>query len=425
MPVPLWAASQDSIEAVQQAYVSYYGRPGDYAGVQWWADQLDANGGQLGAIINDFGTSSEYQARFGNLTTEQLVSNLYQQMFGRSAEQAGLDYWVGEINSGARTLGAVALEIGYGAQNDDLSTLSNRTGVAIALTDEINAAAKSYEFDQIASARDLLMTVTSNTDVSSFISSSAFENLIAAFPSSNNGGGSGNGTLITAEQLAVLAQTGVWRSYFDLHFSGQQVIDMGSNSITTELEGHIEGANVISMKVGNTTIETDSCDAAVSEVQTKDEWVNEINMNESEEAFGCSSFDIKYYEVSSSHIRMEYSCGLVSAGTVDMRKVSDGTGFNFGSLTFDSNAHNDLSTGSGVCGDRMYVNSTSTLLGQTTTVKNSTISVRAPYGNSIVHFEFMLSGHLQRFFFGGAGRCRKNSICADNLCGVWGIGQRS
>ena len=128
MPVPLWAASQDSIEAVQQAYVSYYGRPGDYAGVQWWADQLDANGGQLGAIINDFGTSSEYQARFGNLTTEQLVSNLYQQMFGRSAEQAGLDYWVGEINSGARTLGAVALEIGYGAQNDDWSTLSNRTG---------------------------------------------------------------------------------------------------------------------------------------------------------------------------------------------------------------------------------------------------------------------------------------------------------
>ena len=44
-------------------YVAYYGRPGDPGSVDFWAEQLDAVGGNLNAIIDAFGNSQEYNDR--------------------------------------------------------------------------------------------------------------------------------------------------------------------------------------------------------------------------------------------------------------------------------------------------------------------------------------------------------------------------
>lgn len=50
-------ATQESLDLVQYAYIAFYGRPADKAGQEWWAEQLDANGGDLSAIIDAFSTS--------------------------------------------------------------------------------------------------------------------------------------------------------------------------------------------------------------------------------------------------------------------------------------------------------------------------------------------------------------------------------
>ena len=70
---------------IQKIYIAYYGRPADPEGQQFWADQLEASGGDLSAIIDVFGDSDEFQDVYGELSIVELVNNLFQQLFGRDA----------------------------------------------------------------------------------------------------------------------------------------------------------------------------------------------------------------------------------------------------------------------------------------------------------------------------------------------------
>lgn len=153
------ATTVSSEDQVHQVYVSYYGRPGDAAGVDYWAGELDKSGGDLTAIIRAFGTSPEYDERFGSLSTEALINNLYQQMFSRDAESAGLAWWTQQIESGATTLQQAAIDIAAGAQNEDYSTLKNRTAVAKRITNTINTLGLRYQSTEIDRVKSFLQTV--------------------------------------------------------------------------------------------------------------------------------------------------------------------------------------------------------------------------------------------------------------------------
>lgn len=121
----------DAQEATMlQAYVAYYGRPADPGGLYYWAGRLAESGGNLDALIDAFGTSPEFVDRYGSLDNTALVTNLYQQIFGRAPDQAGLEYYASELTAGNKSLGAIALDIANGAQNEDKLTLDNRTLVA-------------------------------------------------------------------------------------------------------------------------------------------------------------------------------------------------------------------------------------------------------------------------------------------------------
>jgi len=121
-------ASDTALQQAQLLYVAYYGRPGDPAGLRYWADRIESEG--VGKILNAFGTSREYDARFGELSPADLVNNLYQQLFSRSAEPAGRDYYVGLLESGDKTLAEIAYEVASGAQNDDSTALDHKLAVA-------------------------------------------------------------------------------------------------------------------------------------------------------------------------------------------------------------------------------------------------------------------------------------------------------
>ncbi|WP_198343240.1 peptidoglycan DD-metalloendopeptidase family protein [Oleiphilus messinensis] len=163
---------------VQELYVAYYGRPGDYAGVNWWATELDNSAQGLVDIINTFGTSEEYEKRFGSLNTDELITNLYQQMFGREAEAAGLAWWTDEIESGRVTLAEAAMVIADGAQNEDLSILNNRTIVAIRITDGIEAQNKRYIFEDIEAAKVFIQGIDGELDPYAFDINSLLDTLV-------------------------------------------------------------------------------------------------------------------------------------------------------------------------------------------------------------------------------------------------------
>lgn len=115
-----------SEERVLEAYLAFYGRPADPGGLAFWSEYLENQGGNINSIIDAFGKSSEFQERFGSLDNTQLVSNLYQQLFGRDPDQGGLDYYVGKLNSNEMSLQAISMAILSGVKGNDLDIVTNR-----------------------------------------------------------------------------------------------------------------------------------------------------------------------------------------------------------------------------------------------------------------------------------------------------------
>lgn len=161
-------ATQETLNQVQQLYVAYYGRPADAEGLAFWADALEANNGDTSVIINDFGNSAEFEARFGEMSNEELVNNLYQQLFGRDADDEGLAFYTGHLESGDLSLAEIASEIAGGAQDNedgdnDLTTLNNKVAAANLYT---NAAGDKHSGTQADNyAAEWLATIDANTDV--------------------------------------------------------------------------------------------------------------------------------------------------------------------------------------------------------------------------------------------------------------------
>ena len=85
---------------VQQLYIAYFGRPADPIGQSYWATQIDAANGSIASVIAGFSASTESAALFGNKSTIDKVTAIYQNAFGRAPEPAGLAYWVAQLDSG-------------------------------------------------------------------------------------------------------------------------------------------------------------------------------------------------------------------------------------------------------------------------------------------------------------------------------------
>jgi len=139
-------ATQASENFVQQLYVAYYGRPADSDGLQYWADRADTEG--QGAIVNAFGESQEYQDSYGDLSNEELVNNLYQQLFSRDADDAGLEYYTGVLESGDKTLSEIALTISNAAQGSDRVVLNTKVQAADYYTSNVSDGNYDVSFAQ-------------------------------------------------------------------------------------------------------------------------------------------------------------------------------------------------------------------------------------------------------------------------------------
>ena len=199
-------ATQASLDQIQNLYIAFYGRPADAAGQEYWADELEAANGDLSAIINAFASSEEYQRNYGDLEAADLVNALYQQILGRDAEQAGLDFYVEELAEGNITEGEIALAILNGAQGEDAAVLESRKDVADAFTASVAANEKEYGEDQEAAAKAMLAGVDADTEVADV----DIDGIVLGFPDAvdnGNGGGEVGETFRLAADQDVLTGT--------------------------------------------------------------------------------------------------------------------------------------------------------------------------------------------------------------------------
>ncbi len=175
--------AQDFDSQVQEMYVAYYGRPGDPAGIDFWAAQLSASSGDLAAIIDAFGTSPEYTEQFGDLSTQDLVNNIFLQLFGRNADPQGLAFYQASLESGERSLASIALDVSNGVQagTEDATIVANKLALSAYFTDAVTELGVDYGADQIDSARELLAAVdATSTSVDEAIDATL--PLVAGYP---------------------------------------------------------------------------------------------------------------------------------------------------------------------------------------------------------------------------------------------------
>ncbi len=187
-------ASADSINAVEKLYVAYFSRPADYAGLQYWANVYEQNPAALQQMSHDFSTSAEYHRMYGLSSNRDVVNAVYQNLFGRAAETAGLDYWAPLLDKGAITIDNVVTAIAAGAQNtvqQDLFVYNAKVAVATAFdarldlpveqTSYTGDAASKIAFDYLAQVKDL-------GSAASHMDPGAIDAVIAQIVASHTGG---------------------------------------------------------------------------------------------------------------------------------------------------------------------------------------------------------------------------------------------
>lgn len=151
--------SQTSISLAQQMYVAYYGRPGDSAGIEYWAEKFDESD-NLEDVLAAFGNSKEYTDNYGTLSEEALINGLFLQMFNRDSDDQGLDFYTSKLQSGEVTRISIAKQIADGAGFFDKETFDNKVSASNKYTYYATSGITSYSSDEISTVSKLLTEVT-------------------------------------------------------------------------------------------------------------------------------------------------------------------------------------------------------------------------------------------------------------------------
>jgi len=208
-------AAQDYTSVVQQLYVSYFGRPADYYGLQSFSQALDAmkapktfaevnaavqadkaGTSALSKLVNSFNSSAESAALYGTDNSQigigKFVNAIYQNVLGRDADKAGFDFWVQAITSGTLTKANAAASITQAALTNtsdqgklDAKTVENKLAVASSFTLNLDTPAEITAFSgdaAAATARALLSSVNNTTNTTTFQTTinTTIENIVAS-----------------------------------------------------------------------------------------------------------------------------------------------------------------------------------------------------------------------------------------------------
>ncbi|HEY8026884.1 MAG TPA: DUF4214 domain-containing protein, partial [Burkholderiaceae bacterium] len=192
------ASSSNYNTLVQELYVTYFGRPADYNGLQNFAAALSAAGaptdlpGLLAAygtnaaiksLVDSFGTSPESVMLYGQVSTSSssasaFVTAVFDNLLNRAPAAAGLSFWVNAVTSGSVSLGNAALSIAAGALTNtstqgliDAATVTNKLAAASAFTADVANSAGIADYNGPAAAglaRTFLSAIASGTTSDSY-----------------------------------------------------------------------------------------------------------------------------------------------------------------------------------------------------------------------------------------------------------------
>ncbi|MCA1854385.1 DUF4214 domain-containing protein [Massilia oculi] len=151
----------DYINEVQSLYVAYFSRPADPGGLAFWNRYLQDRPDAIQDIARAFASSAEYRSVYGGLDNRAMIAEIYDNLFGRAAEGAGIDFWARALDTGALGIDNVVLGIAAGAQDADRVAFNAKVDVAMLFTDHIDTVgeALAYQGEKVRIAVDYIAAV--------------------------------------------------------------------------------------------------------------------------------------------------------------------------------------------------------------------------------------------------------------------------
>lgn len=131
---------------IQQQYLAYVGHPVDPRSLTYWNGVLDG-GASVQVIAQALVATPDYLFAEGSRSNTQLVSDLYMNLFGRIPETAGINYWSGQLTSGAVSITNLGAALASSATGNDLGALNAKVAVAAAITAAVDTPAEIAAFN--------------------------------------------------------------------------------------------------------------------------------------------------------------------------------------------------------------------------------------------------------------------------------------
>lgn len=160
------------VAAVQQLYVAYFGRPADVAGLDYWTNVVETSKGSTTQVSANFALSTEYTAAFAGMSNTQIVDKIYMNLFGRAADTAGRDYWVGLLNAGSIKVNTIVADVANGAQTTDKEIVENKVAGATAFTTALDLPAEQAGYTGTAAlnlAKAFITSITTDASLTTAI----------------------------------------------------------------------------------------------------------------------------------------------------------------------------------------------------------------------------------------------------------------
>jgi Domain of unknown function (DUF4214)/Bacterial Ig-like domain len=165
--------SHSNIVDLVQLYVASFNRAPDSVGLDYWGSRYydglhNIQGGMsLEQIAKSFFTQTETMAAYpSNMATKDFVTTVYNNVLSRGPDQGGLNYWVGQLDTGAVSKDKFLLAIINGAMAAsgsavDRQTLANKEAVGehYAIYQGINNYT-TWAKDVMSAVTDQMATVT-------------------------------------------------------------------------------------------------------------------------------------------------------------------------------------------------------------------------------------------------------------------------
>jgi len=115
-----------------QVYRAYYGALGrlpDEDGFDWWLNAINTREHDLNSMAAGFIDSEEFESmadnnRDGFISNDEFINHMYIGVFGRQPDADGLDWWLGRLDSGAKTQASAFIDMTQSNEYVELTLLA-------------------------------------------------------------------------------------------------------------------------------------------------------------------------------------------------------------------------------------------------------------------------------------------------------------